>query len=375
MVQFSLFHLMPYPYLDEAPREWPIPHKLMDPARAAADYDQYLGQMAAGDELGWDWVGCNEHHYTPYGLMSNPTLIGAALTQRTRRIRIAMLGTILPLNNPVRVAEEYAMLDVMSGGRLVAGFIRGIPNEYIAYGVDPSTSWDRFEEAYDLVVRAWTEPEPFGWEGQHYQFRTVSIWPRPMQQPMPPVLMSGGSPESSVFAARKRAMMGVVQFERLEAARELFDTYRATAREAGWEPPPEYQLAGMHTWVARTDAEARASMARSEEYFYRVLQRPTQHAQELVVGGSRYYRSAEVAERRMARRRGLREISIEERIERGNILCGSPDTVLRQLERVVRTLGVGIVQTNFKIGNVPNDAVFEALRLFGREVIPHARHL
>src|SRR5581483_4433889 len=162
---------------------------------------------------------------------------------------------LLPLNNPVRVAEEYAMLDVMSGGRLIAGLIRGIPNEYIAYGVDPSESWERFEEAIDLVIRAWTEPEPFGWEGKHYQFRTVSIWPRPLQQPHPPLLFSGGSVESAAFAARKRAQIG------------------------------------MHTHVARTDAEARETLGRGEDYFYRVLSSATQHANELVVHGSNYYRT------------------------------------------------------------------------------------
>jgi alkanesulfonate monooxygenase SsuD/methylene tetrahydromethanopterin reductase-like flavin-dependent oxidoreductase (luciferase family) len=261
MVQISLFHLMPYAHLDAAPRTWPVPHRLLDPTQAHDDYGRYLDQMALADELGWDWVGCNEHHYTPYGLMSNPTLIGAALTQRTRRCRIAMLGSLIALNNPVRIAEEYAMLDVMSGGRLIAGLIRGIPNEYIAYGVDPSTSWERFEEAYDLVLRAWTEPEPFGWEGKHYQFRTVSIWPRPLQQPHPPIFMSGGSGESARFAARKRAMMGIVRFADLDEARGLFDAYRAAARESGWEPPATHQLVDLHTWVARSDAEARATLA------------------------------------------------------------------------------------------------------------------
>jgi alkanesulfonate monooxygenase SsuD/methylene tetrahydromethanopterin reductase-like flavin-dependent oxidoreductase (luciferase family) len=375
MVQFSLFHLMPYPYLEEAPSEWPVPHKLFDPARASADYQEYVDQMALGDELGWDWVGCNEHHYSPYGLMSNPTLIGAALTQRTRRIRIAMLGSLITLNNPVRIAEEYAMLDVMSGGRLVAGFIRGIPHEYIAYGVDPSSSWERFEEAYDLILRAWTEPEPFGWEGKHYQFRTVSIWPRPMQQPHPPVLMSGGSAESAVFAARKRVMMGVVQLNTIEQARELIEIYRATARADGWEPPRSNFLVGMHTCVARTDAEARERLGAAEDYFYRVLASPPQHAQELVVSGSRYYRDASIAQQRLERRRAHRTVTIDERIERGTVLCGSPDTVVRQIERVVQDVGVGIIQTGFKIGIMPNDAVVEGMQLFSREVLPHVRDI
>ncbi len=374
MVQFSYFHLMPHPYLEEAVA-WPVAHKLFDPARASQDYQAYVDQMALADELGFDWVGCNEHHYTPYGLMSNPALIGAALTQRTRRCRIGMLGALLPLNNPVRVAEEYAMLDVMSGGRLIAGLIRGIPNEYIAYGVDPSESWERFEEALDLVVRAWTEPEPFGWEGKYYQFRTVSIWPRPMQQPHPPLLMSGGSSESAAFAARKRAMIGVVQLTTLEQARENFDIYRATARELGWEPPRSHLLVGMHAHVARTDAEARATLGAAEDYFYRVLSSASQHANELVVHGSRYYSTEAARQRRMTNRAAHRHLTIDDRIERGTVLCGSPDTVVRQVQQAVKELGVGIIQTGFKIGALPNDKVVESMHLFSREVLPHVRDL
>jgi alkanesulfonate monooxygenase SsuD/methylene tetrahydromethanopterin reductase-like flavin-dependent oxidoreductase (luciferase family) len=286
-----------------------------------------------------------------------------------------MLGALLPLNNPVRVAEEYAMLDVMSGGRLMAGLIRGIPNEYIAYGVDPSESWERFEEALDLVIRAWTEPEPFGWEGKHYQFRTVSIWPRPLQDPHPPLLMSGGSSESAAFAARKRAMIGVVQLTTLEQARENFDIYRATARELGWEPPRSHMLVGMHTHVARTDAEARATLGEAEDYFYRVLSSASQHANELVVHGSRYYSTEAARHRRMTNRAAHRHLTIDDRIERGTVLCGSPDTVVRQVQQAVKELGVGVIQTGFKIGALPNEKVVESMQLFSREVLPHVRDL
>jgi alkanesulfonate monooxygenase SsuD/methylene tetrahydromethanopterin reductase-like flavin-dependent oxidoreductase (luciferase family) len=263
----------------------------------------------------------------------------------------------------------------MSGGRLMAGLIRGIPNEYIAYGVDPSESWERFEEALDLVIRAWTEPEPFGWEGKHYQFRTVSIWPRPLQDPHPPLLMSGGSSESAAFAARKRAMIGVVQLTTLEQARENFDIYRATARELGWEPPRSHMLVGMHTHVARTDAEARATLGEAEDYFYRVLSSASQHANELVVHGSRYYSTEAARHRRMTNRAAHRHLTIDDRIERGTVLCGSPDTVVRQVQQAVKELGVGVIQTGFKIGALPNEKVVESMQLFSREVLPHVRDL
>lgn len=125
--------------------------------------------------------------------MSNCNLIGTVLIQKTKRAKIAMLGNLVPLLNPIRVAEEYAMFDVMSGSRLIAGFMRGIPHEYVAYNVAPSESWERLAEASELIVKAWTEPEPFGWEGKYDKHRAVSIWPRPLQQLHPPILMSARS--------------------------------------------------------------------------------------------------------------------------------------------------------------------------------------
>jgi alkanesulfonate monooxygenase SsuD/methylene tetrahydromethanopterin reductase-like flavin-dependent oxidoreductase (luciferase family) len=125
--------------------------------------------------------------------MANCNLIGLVLAQRTKTIGLAMLGNLIPLLNPIRVAEEYAMIDVMSGGRLIAGMIRGVPHEYIAYNVVPGESRERLREAAALIVKCWTEPEPFGWEGEFYQYPSVSIWPKPYQKPHPPILMSASN--------------------------------------------------------------------------------------------------------------------------------------------------------------------------------------
>ena len=114
--------------------------------------------MAFAEQCGFDWVGCNEHHFSPYGLMANCNLIGAALSQRTSTIKLAMLGNLIPLLNPIRVAEEYAMIDVMSGGRLIAGMIRGVPHEYIAYNIVPDESRERLREAAALIVKAGPSP-------------------------------------------------------------------------------------------------------------------------------------------------------------------------------------------------------------------------
>jgi len=146
-MKFNFFHLMPWPDYPREPEEWPVSNKEFVPERGRQLYADYIDCMAYAEQCGFDSIGCNEHHFSPYGLMSNPNLIGAALVYRTKRVKLAMLGNLVPLLNPIRVAEEYAMLDVMSGGRVLAGMMRGIPHEYIAYNVPPNESRARLREA------------------------------------------------------------------------------------------------------------------------------------------------------------------------------------------------------------------------------------
>ena len=233
-MKFSYFHLMPWTDLEEAPAQWPASNAAFVPERGKELYDNYIATMAFAEQCGFDWVGCNEHHFSPYGLMANCNLIGAALSQRTSTIKLAMLGNLIPLLNPIRVAEEYAMIDVMSGGRLVAGMIRGVPHEYIAYNIVPDESRERLREAAALIVKCWTEPEPFGWEGEFYQYPSISIWPKPMQKPHPPILMSASNEESAEFAGQHRAMMGMTLIADLERREALHRGLQAGgARAAG----------------------------------------------------------------------------------------------------------------------------------------------
>jgi alkanesulfonate monooxygenase SsuD/methylene tetrahydromethanopterin reductase-like flavin-dependent oxidoreductase (luciferase family) len=376
MAKFCFFHLMPWTGIDESSEDWPIANGPFDPVKGTELYREYLDQIAFAEECGFDWVGCNEHHFSPYGLMANCNLVGAALTQRTSRVKLAMFGNLIPLANPVRVAEEYAMLDVMSGGRLIAGFMRGIAHEYAAYNVVPDDSWDRLKEGYELILKAWTEPQPFRWEGDQYQFRSVSIWPRPRQQPHPPILMSGGSETSARFAAQNRTMMGIVQLDALETARQNVELYRQAAHEAGWEPRPEDVLVGLHTCIAETDEEAQRLLSEGEEYFYSVLSGGPRTAQRIILQKTRYYESSsQDSDARAARRARLKQMTLKDRIEAGTVLCGSPRTVVQQIKRTLQTVGNGVFNMNFKIGRTPNDAVYRGLELFRDQVLPEVHDL
>lgn len=129
---------------------------------AQASMESALAQFEVADQLDFDWVTVAEHHFSPASLTPNPMVMAAAVAQRVKRARIALLGSNIPIQNPIRVAEEFAMLDTMSGGRVIAGMLRGTSNEYVTYGVNPAESRERFMEALTLIVRAWTEPQPFG---------------------------------------------------------------------------------------------------------------------------------------------------------------------------------------------------------------------
>ncbi len=155
------------------PLRWPGSYRGRDELELAA-------------ELGLDGVAVNEHHQTAYGLMPSPVVTAAALSRRVKKAKIAILGNAFGLReHPLTLAEEHAMIDSITGGRLITGMVRGIGAEYHSMGANPATSHERFHEAHDLVIQAWTKPGPFAFHGKHYHFEYVNCWPRPYQRPHP----------------------------------------------------------------------------------------------------------------------------------------------------------------------------------------------
>jgi alkanesulfonate monooxygenase SsuD/methylene tetrahydromethanopterin reductase-like flavin-dependent oxidoreductase (luciferase family) len=374
-MKFNFFHLMPYPDYEGTPHEWPVSTHGVDSHRIHDLYNEYIDEMVAAENCGFDWVGCNEHHYSPYGLMSNPNLVAGALARQTSKAKIAIVGNLLPLLNPIRVAEEYAMLDVMSGGRLVAGFLRGIPHEYIAYNIPPSESRSRLREATELIIKAWTEDEPFGWEGEHYQFPAVSIWPKPIQKPHPRILMSASNEESAEFVAKTRAIMGVTLIQDIAAAKRAIEHFKSVARIYGWEPTPDDILVGQQICIADTDEEARELMASAQTYFHQTLMRANRTAQQLVLQQSRYYTESDAGEKFQKRLATLRGRTVEEQVEAGSIICGSPESVVSQITRLHKELGCGLLNLTVKIGNLPTSAVRHGMELFRDRIAPHVSGL
>ena len=372
-VQVFLFHLMSWPYLpvDFAERYdsawvW-CPNSLYDPVRGHELYREYLATLALAEPLGFDGVCVNEHHQNAYGLMPSPNLMAAALTQLTRRIRIAVIGDALPLYNPpLRVAEEYAMLDVLSGGRLIAGMVIGSGPEYFSYQVNPTEARERFREALDLIIKAWTTPGPFLWNSPHYFFRYVNVWPRPLQQPHPPVWIPGiGSLETIDLVAQRRfAYMGLPYFH-IETNKRVFDRFREACQRYGYQPKPEQMGWGVAVYVAENDRQAYDEFWPHFQYFVRNCLKGI----GLIPPGYTSERSMLA----IARSRNAflsPELSWRE-IESGYYaIVGSPATVRDKLLHCLEYLGVGVLMLGFQAGSLPHELARKSLHLFSREVLP-----
>ena len=228
------FHLMPYRDLPadfESSYEsiWVTPPnaELCDPRKVAQYYQWNLDELELADRLGFDGVGVNEHHQNGYGFMASPNLMAAALARRTpNNSAMMVLGNTLALYSPAtRVAEEFAMLDVLSNGRLAAGFPVGTSMDVnFCYGIPPTQTRPRFREAEELIIKAWTQPGPFTFNGRFNQLRYVNPWPQPLQKPHPPVwLAGGGSVETWELAATKNYTYSYLSFFGAKFGKKLMD--------------------------------------------------------------------------------------------------------------------------------------------------------
>lgn len=340
---------------------------------AAKSLSFALQQFELADEVGFDWVTMAEHHFAPLSLTPNPMVMAGAVSQRVRRAKIALLGPTIPILNPVRVAEEFAILDNLSGGRLVAGMIRGTSNEYVTYNVNPAESRERFEEAMSLIVRAWTEPQPFGWQGRYYEYRSISIWPRPLQEPHPPIFMSGSSPESGELAARMHVSLGLA-FTTVPLATEAVRRYRQAAEKEGWEVGRENVLYRLSAHVAATDDEAMAPLEEAERLAGRAASYSlSNRGLDDAAARAGYYGRDEQTQRGR-----LHRYSLDERIQLGQLVAGSPETVVSQIRRIQEEVGVGIVECVFTPGAPVESAperTLAAIELFGAKVLPRLAEL
>jgi alkanesulfonate monooxygenase SsuD/methylene tetrahydromethanopterin reductase-like flavin-dependent oxidoreductase (luciferase family) len=305
--------------------------------------------------------------------MPAPNLIAAVLARTTRNACIAILGRALPLvNNPVNIAEEFAMLDHLSGGRIIAGFVRGIGSEYFASGVNPTHSHERFYEAHELILRAWAEEGPFRYHGRHYQFDYVNLWPKPLQQPHPPVwLPSQGSSETVEWAAAPARKYTYLQtFSPVKSARKAFDLYREVAQRHGYEAQRSQLGWALPIYVAETDEIARREFKpHVEAFFNKFLRFPIE--MRLPPGYSSIASTKALIESKYALRANTQ--TIDSLIDLGMIVAGSPATVRQRIADYAGELGVGNLIAMLQVATLPADLTERNLRLFATQVMPFLR--
>jgi len=349
------------------PPGWPVPGDVYSSEIGQKSMQSSMALLRHADEVGFDWVTVAEHHYSPFSLTPNPMVVGGAMTQVVKNAKIAMLGATIPILNPVRVAEEFAMLDTMSNGRVVAGMFRGSPNEYVTYNINPAESRERFEEALQLIKMAWTETEPFAWQGRYYEYKAVSIWPRSVQQPHPKIYMSGSSPESSEFAARNRIGLGMA-FTNVPQAMKSVENYRENAARFGWTPTGDDIIYRVIFHVADTDEQAIEEFSAAAAAAPRGSLTFANRDLEKAVDSAGYYGRDRDAQRARLMPRGL-----QDSIDVGSILLGSPDTVTKQIERIHRDLGAGIL--DLTVAHDLGAKTLHAIDLMATKIMPRVRHL
>jgi len=379
-MKFYFFHLMPYGALNlDYDKKYraatlELPNSYYDPVAGAELYERYIDELSYADELGFDGVCVNEHHQTAYGLMPVPGVIAGALTRSTKKAKIAVLGRALPiLHNPMSVAEEYAMLDNMSGGRLIAGFVRGIGAEYHATGTNPAFSLARFQEAHDLILRAWTETGPFRFEGEHYRFEYVNLWPRPLQQPHPPIwIPSQGSDETIRFVTDPRHKYVYLNtYAPFVAVETFLKMYRATAEDVwGYEAADDRLGWAVPAYVAETDAIARAeAKPHIESLFNKFLRMPNEML--LPPGYTSQASMKKIAQAKRNMMGGGQ--TLERLIDVGMFLCGSPQTVIEKIEAAHASTGVEHVALMAQFGTLPAELTRKNLEMLAGEVFPRLR--
>jgi len=385
------FHLMPYTELPDDFREkhpsvWVDIHSsLFDPRRAHHMYNDFMDELEFAAECGFDAVCVNEHHSNGYGLMPSPNLIASALARRTTDTALCVMGNSLALYNPpTRVAEEFAMIDVISGGRLIAGFPVGTPMDTcFAYGQNPSTLRERYLEAHDLVVKAWTEPETFAFNGRFNQQRYVNIWPRPLQKPHPPVwIPGGGSVETWQWCAQMDYVYAYLSYFGYKAGQATMSGFWNEMKKLGKDPNPYH--AGFLQFVGVADSydEAYRLYREPAEYFYgRCLHvdarfaGPPGYTSEATQRAGIQSQVAQAADRAapapgLSARFSQLAREMDAIVDKGYVIIGSPDEVAAKLKEVATNLNVGHLMLLLQFGNMGKDLAQYNTKLFAEKVMP-----
>jgi len=382
-MKFTWFHLMPWPHLPDDFREkhrsvWvDIPTTLYDARRGHQIYHEYLDQLEFAEKMGFDALGVNEHHANAYGLMPSPNIMAAALARRTSKAALMVLGDSIALYNPpIRVAEEFAMLDVISGGRLAAGFPVGTSMDTnYAYGQIPALTREKYAEAHQLIMKAWREDEPFAFNGRYTQLRYVNCWPKPVQRPRPPIFIpGGGSLETYDFCLEFDYTYCYLSYSGYKRAQQLMEGYWERVAKAGKDDSPYRGGFAQVICVAETDAEAERLYKPHVHYFYnRCLHVYPGFADAPGYRTVKTLQANMITQLTQAQLRNYPTLTWRDLVDQGYVIAGSPQTVYDRMVDLAKTLRVGNIFGLFQVGDMPADKVRHSTKLFAEKVMPRLK--
>lgn len=383
-MKIEMFHLMPYRELPQDFNEryrsvWvDIPSELFSAEKAHQFYNETLDELEYAASLGYDGVCVNEHHSNAYGFMPSPNIMAATLARRTRDTAIIVLGNSIALYSPaIRVAEEFAMLDCISGGRLVAGFPVGSSSDTnFAYGQNPATLREKYYEAEELITKAWTTPEVFSFDGKYNQLRYVNIWPRPIQTPHPPVWVpGGGSVETWGWCVEKEYLYAYLSYSGFKRGKMVMDGFWKKNDELGADRNP--YKAGFLQLVAVGDSEQEVAdkFGPHGEYFYNKMLHVWPGFAD--APGYRTLKTVEAGLLQQTTQFGQRpaKMSWKDLLEQGNIVAGTPKQVSEQLEAVAKDLRIGHLMVLNQFGSIPHELAKQNIHKTATEVLPNLRHI
>jgi alkanesulfonate monooxygenase SsuD/methylene tetrahydromethanopterin reductase-like flavin-dependent oxidoreductase (luciferase family) len=373
-LKLYFMHFMPYPDVvpDRPQGQWvDIPNAHFDPEVGHKLYKDYIDELVLADELGFDGLVVNEHHSTFYSLMPACSVIAGALAARTRRAKICLMGTPITLTYPHRLAEEYAMLDVMTGGRIECAFPLGTGMEYWVNPVNPVTARRRYREAMDVLIQAWTQPGPTRFDGEFYQYKYLNPFPTPYQKPHPKIYVVGSGTEDTIRYAAEKGFGYSQVFTPIGQQLNTFRNYREIAADNGHTTDSESIIIPIMPYVAETEEKAIEEGRDHILYYFKNLLRTT---------GWVNSPPGLMAPDRLRRRLEMfggndPEVTWESLTSIYRTVLGTPDQVAERIAFWCEEAQSSKVILHLHVGDMPHWKAVKNITLFAEEVIPRLRRM
>jgi len=370
------FTEMPYPNLPPldtlSTMRVSFPNKHFDPKIGADLYNRYLDEYVIASELGLNML-VNEHHQTATCLDVAAPLTAAMLARQTTQGRICILGNpVANRNDPLRIAEEMAMIDCISRGRLDVGYVRGVPYEIFAANTNPTMTVEKLWEGIELTVMAWTKTEPFNFEGRFTHRRVVNLWPRPYQTPHPAIWLTGSSDFESIKKAAGRGYVFATFLQPHEKVKRMFDAYRSNFHDRGL---PGGGGTAFMPLVYTADSQAEAEKgARELTWYLNAKVEPQYRNPPGYVSVSFNVQALKGAFSGV--NAAMRTQSMEFLMDQGLMIYGTPDSVAKQIRRFYDLVGgFDHLLMMQQAGWLDHASTVKSMTLFAKEVYPQIRDL